>query len=141
MSWHHILKRYINPSTSIISPSFSLSGFPLPTSCLIDLLFFILFLLLCISSTLSTVTPHLSQLYSLLISISTLCLCLFSLSLCALSGLIVPDWNIVCRVETLLSELKHTLFGSLVFSAELPWQSRLEACLLLNIEHNRNTLS
>ena len=96
--------------------------------------------LLLLSSTLYLCYP-LCQLSSLLISLS---LCLFlSLSLCSLvlfaqtetlsaelkhyssvfSVLDSPDWNIVCRVETSLTELKHYSFGSLVFSAELPWHT------------------
>ena len=79
--------------------------------------------LLLLSSTPYLCYP-LCQLSSLLISLS---LCLF-LSLSVLSGLVCPDWNIVCRVETSLTELKHYSFGSLVFSAELPWHTIYHKC-------------
>ena len=106
--------------------------------------------LLLLSSILYLCYP-LCQLSSLLISLS-LSAC-FSLSLCSLvlfaqtetlsaelkhyssvfSVLDSPDWNIVCRVETSLTELKHYSFGSLVFSAELPWHIAGSSCALLTL--------
>ena len=132
---------------SPLPPSFSLSGLPLPTSYLTDLLFFILFLFI-VTLLYSLSVPPLSVNSPLCFSLSLclpLSLCLF-LSLCSLvlfaqtetlsaelkhyssvfSVLDSPDWNIVCRVETSLTELKHYSFGSLVFSAELPWHLSLE---------------
>ena len=141
LTWHSLCtlsKRYIRLGVFTTTPSFSLSGLPLPTSYLTDLLFFILFLFIVTLLYSLSVLP-LSVNSPLCLSLS---LYLFlSLSLCSLvlfaqtetlsaelkhyssvfSVLDSPDWNIVCRVETSLTELKHYSFGSLVFSAELPW--------------------
>ena len=81
--------------------------------------------LLLLSSTLYLCYP-LCQLSSLLISLSLSLL--VSLSLSVLSGLVCPDWNIVCRVETLL------------FCALCSWFSRLKHCLQSwNITHRVET--
>ena len=87
-------ERYISWGFSPLPPSFSLSGFPLPTSYLTDLLFFILFLFI-VTLLYSLSVPPLSVNSPLCFSLSLLA----SLSLCSLV--------LFAQTETLSAELKH----------------------------------
>ena len=92
-------------------------GLPLPTSCLIDLLFFILLLFIVYLLYSLSVTPNSLN--------SSLCLW-SSLPFCAL-------WSCCSRLRHYLQSWNITLFGSLVFGAELPWQGLSLLRLMINI--------
>ena len=87
-------------SDCTLTPSFSLSGLPLPTSYLTDLLFFILFLFIVTLLYSLSVLPPLSILLSAYLSLSLLVS--LSLSLCSLV--------LFAQTETLSAELKHYFF-------------------------------